>query len=113
MTISAALAGTTTYTYDEAGRLIRAGYGDGRVITYTYDAAGNLLTRQIWGENYPPVALSDPTALSPTFRAPFSASKVDLTFQVVVHDGTQASPPDAVSVTVRDRGASPPPSRHS
>ncbi|MBI3990370.1 MAG: RHS repeat protein [candidate division NC10 bacterium] len=39
-------AGTVTYTYDEAGRLIRADYGDGRAITYTYDAAGNLLQSQ-------------------------------------------------------------------
>lgn len=42
-------AGTVTYTYDDAGRLIRAEYGDGKVITYTYDAAGNLLERQVSG----------------------------------------------------------------
>ncbi|QOY91165.1 RHS repeat domain-containing protein [Paludibaculum fermentans] len=33
------------YSYDAAGRLTKADYGDGRVITYTYDAAGNLLRR--------------------------------------------------------------------
>ena len=36
---------TVTYTYDDAGRLIQAAYGDGTTISYAYDAAGNLLTR--------------------------------------------------------------------
>ena len=36
---------TVTYTYDDAGRLIKAAYGDGTTISYAYDAAGNLLTR--------------------------------------------------------------------
>ena len=40
-------AGAITYSYDDAGRLAKADYGDGRVITYTYDAAGNLLRRQV------------------------------------------------------------------
>jgi|Deesub1362A_J573_1020465.scaffolds.fasta_scaffold17696_3 YD repeat-containing protein len=34
-----------TYTYDAAGRLVGADYGEGQVITYTYDANGNLLQR--------------------------------------------------------------------
>jgi len=38
---------TVTYTYDAAGRLIRAVYSDGMVISYAYDASGNLLTRLI------------------------------------------------------------------
>lgn len=38
-------AGTVTYSYDEAGRLIKATYGDETQITYTYDGAGNLLSR--------------------------------------------------------------------
>jgi YD repeat-containing protein len=38
---------TITYTYDGAGRLVRADYGEGRCIVYTYDAAGNLLRRQV------------------------------------------------------------------
>ena len=42
-----ALAGTIEYTYDEAGRLIKADYGDGKTITYTYDNNGNLLERII------------------------------------------------------------------
>ncbi len=43
----AAESTTITYTYDDAGRLIRAAYGDGTIISYTYDAAGNLLTRLV------------------------------------------------------------------
>ncbi len=33
------------YTYDAAGRLIKADYGNGTSITYTYDKAGNLTGR--------------------------------------------------------------------
>ena len=40
-------ATTITYTYDGAGRLVKADYGDGNSINYTYDAAGNLLSRTI------------------------------------------------------------------
>jgi YD repeat-containing protein len=36
---------TVTYTYDGAGRLIKAAYSDGITISYAYDAAGNLLSR--------------------------------------------------------------------
>ena len=42
-----ATAGTVNYTYDDAGRLIRADFGDGKVIEYTYDNAGSLLERRI------------------------------------------------------------------
>lgn len=38
-------AGTVNYTYDNAGRLIKADYGGGKSIDFTYDNAGNLLTR--------------------------------------------------------------------
>ena len=38
--------GTVKFTYDLAGRLIKADYGTG-TITYTYDAAGNLLSRRV------------------------------------------------------------------
>lgn len=40
------LAVTTAYTYDAAGRLLTAQYGDGQHIAYTYDAVGNM-TQQI------------------------------------------------------------------
>ena len=44
---SALLADTTTYTYDDAGRLTQVVYPNGKTITYAYDKAGNLVTRQV------------------------------------------------------------------
>jgi YD repeat-containing protein len=44
--VASAAAGTVNYTYDAAGRLIKADYGD-KAITYTYDKAGNLLERKV------------------------------------------------------------------
>jgi len=41
-----AAAGTVNYTYDNAGRLTEADYGD-KVIKYTYDNAGNLTKREV------------------------------------------------------------------
>jgi len=38
-------AAAVNYSYDAAGRLIRADYGTGGSIAYTYDNAGNLLSR--------------------------------------------------------------------
>ena len=43
----AATAQTVNYSYDAAGRLIRADYGDSGAISYTYDPAGNLLQREV------------------------------------------------------------------
>lgn len=39
-----AIAGTVTYDYDDAGRLVKADYGNG-TIGYEYDDAGNLLEK--------------------------------------------------------------------
>jgi YD repeat-containing protein len=36
-------ASTIAYTYDPAGRLIAADYGNGKSTSYAYDNAGNLL----------------------------------------------------------------------
>jgi YD repeat-containing protein len=36
-------AATISYTYDDAGRLVKASYEEGKSILYTYDANGNLL----------------------------------------------------------------------
>jgi uncharacterized protein (TIGR03437 family) len=47
LSVCYAFADTVQYTYDDAGRLIRAGYANGSVITYTYDKAGNLLSRVV------------------------------------------------------------------
>ena len=50
---------TITYSYDPAGRLVRADYGDGVAVSYTYDAAGNLLQYRLGAETrvYLPVLL--------------------------------------------------------
>jgi YD repeat-containing protein len=45
--------GAITYTYDAAGRLTQANYGNGTVITYSYDPAGNLLNRSVQTPSYP------------------------------------------------------------
>ncbi len=41
-----ATSGTITYSYDAAGRLIEANYGD-KSIKYTYDSAGNIVKREV------------------------------------------------------------------
>jgi len=38
------------YTYDNAGRLVRAEYEGGKIMSYRYDANGNPLTRKVLGE---------------------------------------------------------------
>ncbi len=42
-------AAGVNYTYDAAGHLIAANYGNGSVITYAYDPAGNLISRSVQG----------------------------------------------------------------
>jgi len=42
-------AETVRYSYDKAGRLIKAEYENGRTIHYVYDKAGNLLQRMVSG----------------------------------------------------------------
>ena len=44
---------TITYTYDAAGRLVSADYGNDQSIAYAYDAAGNLVQRTAAGASYP------------------------------------------------------------
>lgn len=55
-----AFAGTATYIYDDAHRLVRVDYGDGASISYAYDKAGNLVSRTIAGAA-PAAAASTPT----------------------------------------------------
>ena len=54
----------------------------------------------------PPVVLSNATAATPTFAAPFTTDDVVLLFRLVVSDETGSSPPDEIQVTVQDLGAS-------
>lgn len=44
-----ARAETVKYTYDAAGRLLSADYGNGKTIAYVYDKSGNLLSRTVGG----------------------------------------------------------------
>lgn len=44
---SPAFAGAVTYIYDDAGRLTKAKYDNGKTIEYTYDKAGNLLEQKV------------------------------------------------------------------
>lgn len=47
LAIFCGFADTVQYSYDDAGRLVRASYANGKVISYTYDKAGNLLSRAV------------------------------------------------------------------
>jgi YD repeat-containing protein len=56
-----AIAGTVKYTYDDAGRLIKADYGGGKAITYTYDKAGNLLSENTYVPSAPALGALTPS----------------------------------------------------
>lgn len=61
--VSMALAADSIkYSYDAAGRLTRADYGDGRVIVYSYDPAGNLLRRTVSTTGVPEQSTKKPAA---------------------------------------------------
>ena len=59
---SLSVAGAVTYIYDDAGRLTKAKYDNGKVIEYTYDKAGNLLEQKV--SELPAVCEADTVALS-------------------------------------------------
>jgi hypothetical protein len=62
---------TVTYTYDDAGRLVGADYGESQGITYTYDEAGNLLQREVYSMATPtPTRTSTPTATATPTSTP-------------------------------------------
>jgi YD repeat-containing protein len=48
---ASAMAGTETYSYDAAGRLIAVDYGGGVVVRYTYDKNGNILSQNAGGKS--------------------------------------------------------------
>jgi len=64
---------TIAYTYDAAGRLVQADYGDRQVIAYTYDAAGNLLRREVYQVATPTLT---PTATPTNTPTPTSTPTV-------------------------------------
>ena len=61
----------------------------GATLTYAWTQTGG-----------PTVTLDDATAARPAFVAPSVSSPTDLTFSLVVNDGTNTSAPDTVTVTV-------------
>jgi YD repeat-containing protein len=54
--LTALLADTVKYSYDDAGRLTIVDYGNGKSIAYTYDSAGNLLSRVVTAREQSPAA---------------------------------------------------------
>ncbi len=70
---------TESFAYDELGRLIQIGHGDGSTVDQVFDAAGNRLT--VVGTKTPPVDPDPPTPV--TFErtlalSPSSGQTVDL-----------------------------------
>ncbi len=65
-------AASISYTYDDAGRLIEADYGEGIKFVYTYDAAGNLLSRRAdyFTSTPTPTVTSTPTPTSTPTSTP-------------------------------------------
>ncbi len=47
LTALPAPAGTISFNYDQAGRLIKADYGRKKSIIFSYDQSGNLLKRKV------------------------------------------------------------------
>ncbi len=55
-------AASINFSYDSAGRLVSADYGNGSVITYVYDNAGNLTSRSVKSSAAGPLITSVTTA---------------------------------------------------
>lgn len=53
-------AGKVSYSYDAAGRLVKADYGSAGSIAYEYDKAGNLIKRTTQGPNTAPSQAQSP-----------------------------------------------------
>ena len=54
-----ALGGTVQHSYDDAGRLVGATYGNGTQIVYTYDNAGNRITKEVFSGDACPGRLDE------------------------------------------------------
>jgi len=61
-------ADVVNYTYDDAGRLIKVDYGNGKAITYAYDKAGNPLKREVTAGASTSTAVRKREQLSPLLR---------------------------------------------
>src|SRR5260370_21766177 len=63
--LSAAQADNVKYTYDSAGRLVKADYGPKGAIAYSYDKSGNLINTTVTGSGAGGVITSINVAGSP------------------------------------------------
>ncbi|MBI3939536.1 MAG: RHS repeat protein [Acidobacteria bacterium] len=83
-------ASVVKFAYDEAGRLIKADYGNGIAITYLYDNAGNLLSRRVGVSTvglYFPFYQSDASSLTAFAVSNFSDKSATLDFTLFGNDG--------------------------
>ncbi|MGH9723217.1 MAG: RHS repeat domain-containing protein [Bryobacteraceae bacterium] len=69
-TAAVTTADAVNYSYDAAGRLIKADYGNGKSIAYTYDKAGNLLKREVVSGAASPASTVPETRQRPRKIAP-------------------------------------------
>jgi len=87
----------------------QSGINAGERVTLTgaasSDPDGDSLSYRWTQVSGPSVALSDATAVSPTFTAPDVQVATTLTFELVVNDGVEDSPAATVSVAVRPVGS--------
>lgn len=73
---TAAAAYTVTYSYDKAGRLTKASYGEKGGFTYSYDPTGNIVKI---GKRFPwPMFLP---AITHNARGPASIPRIPLAYQ--------------------------------
>lgn len=87
-------ADKVTYTYDDAGRLLRATYASGKTILYTYDAAGNLLSRVVTTGTGVPAVNAGGAVNGASFTTQVAAGSVTSVF------GTGLAPANAFAASV-------------
>jgi len=72
------------------------------------DPDGDPITFSWTQTSGPAVTLSDPNSAKPTFRAPNVGTTTNLSFDLIVNDGTMDSVPDSVIITVNPSPFAPP-----
>lgn len=87
---SFARAQSTTYTYDELGRLKTVAYPGGTVVTYEYDASGNR-TSVVTSASFTPITHTYTTPGSFSETVPSGASLVTITVDGAGAGGSKSS----------------------